>query len=255
MIQNNTIVNEDINASAAIAATKVQGTTPSGGSANQVLKKVDGTDYNTTWGTIAGAVYQASAPSSPQTGDVWVDSDAVAGVLNQNDYLLKADAEAPSGYLLKTNGFVRTSSASSGEASTVNINTKPWNMPWGVLGHVTTSPGQTITTVTDVTGVTVTFNAVSGRRYKTTLNLEFYNTVANSLTEIFLCDAANSPLRGWTVQIKDANLQTPYFLNWVESVLNGSVTRKLRMARGFGSSANIVTFSSQQITIEDIGPA
>jgi hypothetical protein len=102
MIQNNTIVDEDINASAAIAATKVQGTTPSGGSANQVLKKVDGADYNTTWGTIAGAVYQASAPSSPQTGDVWVDSDAVAGVLNQNDYLLKADAEAPSGYLLKT---------------------------------------------------------------------------------------------------------------------------------------------------------
>jgi microcystin-dependent protein len=93
MIQNNTIVNEDINASAAIAATKVQGTTPSGGSANQVLKKVDGTDYNTTWGTIAGAVYQASAPSSPQTGDVWVDSDAVAGVLNQNDYLTKNDFE------------------------------------------------------------------------------------------------------------------------------------------------------------------
>jgi hypothetical protein len=47
-------------------------------------------------------VYQDTAPSSPQTGDVWVDSDAVAGVLNQNDYLLKADAEAPSGYLLKT---------------------------------------------------------------------------------------------------------------------------------------------------------
>jgi microcystin-dependent protein len=64
-----------------------------GGTANQVLKKVDSTDYNTTCGTIAGAVYQASAPSSPQTGDVWVDSDAVAGVLNQNDYLLKADFE------------------------------------------------------------------------------------------------------------------------------------------------------------------
>jgi microcystin-dependent protein len=58
-----------------------------------VLKKVDGTDYNTTWGTIARAVYQDTAPSSPQTGDVWVDSDAVAGVLNQNDYLLKADFE------------------------------------------------------------------------------------------------------------------------------------------------------------------
>jgi hypothetical protein len=165
MIQNNTIVNEDINASAAIAATKVQGTTPSGGSANQVLKKVDGTDYNTTWGTIAGAVYQASAPSTPQTGDVWVDSDAVAGVLNQNDYLLKADAEAPSGYLLKTNGFVRTSSASSGEASTVNINTKPWNMPWGLVGYG--SRTSFLTTITSETvSITATFTAVAGRLYR-----------------------------------------------------------------------------------------
>ena len=93
MIADGTIVDADVNASAAIAATKVQGTTPSGGTANQVLKKVDGTDYNTTWGTIAGAVYQPSAPSTPQTGDVWVDSDAVAGVLNQNDYLTKNDFE------------------------------------------------------------------------------------------------------------------------------------------------------------------
>jgi hypothetical protein len=49
-------------------------------------------------------VYQASAPSSPQTGDVWVDSDAVAGVLNQNDYLLKADASASTGYVSKVGG-------------------------------------------------------------------------------------------------------------------------------------------------------
>jgi hypothetical protein len=89
-----TITDAQIALTANIDATKVQGTVATGGTANQVLKKVDGTDYNTTWGTIAGAVYQASAPSSPQTGDVWVDSDAVAGVLNQNDYLLKADATA-----------------------------------------------------------------------------------------------------------------------------------------------------------------
>jgi hypothetical protein len=75
-----------------------------GGTANQVLKKIDSTDYNTTWGTIAGAVYQDTAPSSPQTGDVWVDSDAVAGVLNQNDYLLKADASASTGYVSKVGG-------------------------------------------------------------------------------------------------------------------------------------------------------
>jgi hypothetical protein len=43
---------------------------------------------------IAGAVYQSSAPSSPSQGQVWVDSDATSGVLNQNDYVLKTEAEA-----------------------------------------------------------------------------------------------------------------------------------------------------------------
>jgi hypothetical protein len=64
-----------------------------GGTAGQVLKKIDSTDYNTTWGTIAGAVYQDTAPFSPQVGDVWVDSDASAGVINQNDYVLQADLQ------------------------------------------------------------------------------------------------------------------------------------------------------------------
>jgi microcystin-dependent protein len=91
MIQNNTIVNEDINASAAIAATKVQGTIAAGGGAGQFLKKATTTDYDTTWSTVAGAVYQPTAPSSPQNGDIWIDSDATASVINTNDFLLKAD--------------------------------------------------------------------------------------------------------------------------------------------------------------------
>ena len=35
--------------------------------------------------------YQATAPTSPSTGDIWVDSDAIVSGLNTNDYLLKAD--------------------------------------------------------------------------------------------------------------------------------------------------------------------
>jgi hypothetical protein len=51
---------------------------------------------------IAGAVYQADAPTGPSVGQVWVDSDATAGVLNQNDYVLKTEAEAytPHSFLL-----------------------------------------------------------------------------------------------------------------------------------------------------------
>jgi ribosomal protein S11 len=130
-----------------------------------------------------------------------------------------------------------------------------WNTAWGTVGHVTTSPNQTVTTVTDMTGVTVTFTAVSGRRYKSTIQLEMYNQNANSLVDIALADAASSNLRGWTVQMKDSGLQTPFSFTWVESSLSGSVTRKVRFGRGFGNTGNVISFSSQQLTVEDIGPA
>jgi hypothetical protein len=63
-----------------------------GGNTGQFLKKNSTTNYDTSWSTVAGAVYQPSAPSSPQNGDIWIDSDATASVINTNDFLLKADA-------------------------------------------------------------------------------------------------------------------------------------------------------------------
>jgi hypothetical protein len=50
----------------------------------------DGTDPS--WEFLAGAVYQDLEPTVPLVGQIWVDSDASASVLNQNDYLLKTDA-------------------------------------------------------------------------------------------------------------------------------------------------------------------
>jgi microcystin-dependent protein len=90
-IAANTIIDENIKSTAAIAATKVQGTVASGGTTGQFLKKNSGTSYDTSWSTVAGAVYQPSAPTSPQNGDIWIDSDATASVLNTNDFLLKND--------------------------------------------------------------------------------------------------------------------------------------------------------------------
>jgi hypothetical protein len=47
----------------------------------------------TIWKAVGGGVaFQSSAPSTPSTGDMWVDSDGASAVLNENDFLLKADA-------------------------------------------------------------------------------------------------------------------------------------------------------------------
>ena len=102
MIADGTIVDADISSSAAIDASKVEGTLPASGATGQVLAKASATDYDADWIDIAGAVYQTTAPTGPSVGQVWVDSDATAGVLNQNDYVLKSEAEAytPHSFLL-----------------------------------------------------------------------------------------------------------------------------------------------------------
>ena len=63
------------------------------GSAGYVLKVNSGANA-LEWGAIAGAVYQASAPTSPQNGDIWIDSDASSAIINTNDFVLKSEAEA-----------------------------------------------------------------------------------------------------------------------------------------------------------------
>ena len=46
-----------------------------------------------TWRAVGGgATYSTTAPTQPQVGDVWIDSDATADTLNENDYKLKSDA-------------------------------------------------------------------------------------------------------------------------------------------------------------------
>jgi len=50
----------------------------------------------TEWTSIGGggASYSSTAPENAQIGELWVDSDAAAATLNENDFLLKADAAA-----------------------------------------------------------------------------------------------------------------------------------------------------------------
>ena len=53
------------------------------------------------WRAVGGgASYSTTAPSNPQVGDVWIDSDATADTLNENDYKLKSDAILDSDYSL-----------------------------------------------------------------------------------------------------------------------------------------------------------
>lgn len=95
------IVNGDVHLVTFCTST----TRPSSPTEGQVIYETDTNRYygwnGTIWSGIGGgAAYQTTAPSDPQTGDLWVDSDATADTLNVNDFKLKSDAILDSDYSL-----------------------------------------------------------------------------------------------------------------------------------------------------------
>jgi hypothetical protein len=128
------------------------------------------------------------------------------------------------------------------------------NLPMGVVDRVSTSPAQTVTTLADMTGVTVTWTPkATSRIYLIIAQLELFNSQANTLATIELTDGSNTALQNQQLYIVQANTQTCTTITWVETGLSGSTTRKIRFGRGFGNTGNVVTFGDQQLTVIDIG--
>ena len=128
------------------------------------------------------------------------------------------------------------------------------NLPMGVVTRVSTSPAQTATTVTDMTGVTVTFTPkATSRIYLIIAQLEIYNSQAATIATIQLTDGSNTVLQDQQFYIQNANTQSCTTITWVETGLSGSTTRKIRYGRGFGNTGNVITFADQQLTVIDIG--
>lgn len=51
-----------------------------------------GTEWVPIGSPISPVTFQPSAPTSPSTGDLWIDSDGTS-TLNSNDFVLKSEAE------------------------------------------------------------------------------------------------------------------------------------------------------------------
>jgi len=112
----------------------------------------------------------------------------------------------------------------------------------------------------DITGVSVTFNAIAGHTYKTTLFACVQSGASGAgVYHVNICDAANtvkhSAMIGMPISDTRAASQS-----LVESNLSGSTTRKGQFAMLFGggsASAIIVNTSARNayIIVEDITPA
>ena len=134
-----------------------------------------------------------------------------------------------------------------------------WNTAWGVVGVATATANQAgITTQTDLTGLSVTWTAVAGRRYKVSAYTMVTRTVADGTTQVLILTSGGSVFQVISSQPNVAadNLESSGFV--IVTPGAGAQTFKLAITRasgtgtvGLSATANAPAF----ILVEDIGPS
>lgn len=133
------------------------------------------------------------------------------------------------------------------------------NAPWGnVAAPASATSAQTgITTVTDLTSLSITFTAAANRRYLLVGNVPATSTVANDRVEVVIADGSNNVL-----QVAADNVGVSTGLTTLVPMVDvvpgaGSVTYKLRIQRGSGTGtvgSNPLGGWSARFHVVDMGP-
>lgn len=146
----------------------------------------------------------------------------------------------------------------------------PWAMPWGVVAATsggtssrgyasTTSSSSTTTSTTDWSGLTVTFDAVNNRIYRTVVmgNLTSDNTTGSDYARLLIANTSNTVLAS-SQAIVQSGVTEGRSVSYVEAGISGSTVRKARVNRVSGAG-NVSGFASStfpaSIIVEDIGPS
>lgn len=139
------------------------------------------------------------------------------------------------------------------------FNGSAWNPPssvaWGKVAYASSTTDQTgISSITDVTGMSVTFTGVANRQYKVTLYLpQLYGTTAGDRARIAITDGSNNTLALAYLHITAYG--SPISVSLITTA-NGSTTFKGRLQRdvGSGTISNYAdSFSVRYLLVEDIG--
>ena len=128
----------------------------------------------------------------------------------------------------------------------------------GSKGYAQVTANQTgITTMTDLTGLSVTWTAVAGRRYKVTFKVLVFSTVANDDANVWLRDGSSTSLNAYGVRAVSTthgiNVSGSHVLTGLSA---GSQTVKLSLERAAGSGSLGLAAASTHpsfILVEDIG--
>jgi len=152
----------------------------------------------------------------------------------------------------------KTFTASTLTAADVNAYLRGGN----VMGYaaVTSSQGG-IQSVTDLTGLSVTFTAIAGRLYRTTFSGEINGDTENDLLIAYITDGSNNELRRGVLHVPPMIADVGYSQMTLVRLTThsaGSTTIKVRLERNAGvGTANLFASSTSPavLVVEDIGVA
>ena len=135
----------------------------------------------------------------------------------------------------------------------------PWNTAWGTIDYKQiTTPLHNVTSIVDVPGFTITWPAVTGRRYETVFCGAAYSSVGGDFIGLFITDGSNAIKQtGYIYSVTNA-LGSHVQCSLVETGLVGTISRKGRAGRGSGTGNCSVQGSAGEptyFTVRDVGPA
>lgn len=132
----------------------------------------------------------------------------------------------------------------------------PWNMPWGFIATGAATSSQTgVSTVADVTSATVTFTAVTGRRYRIVGHCVVQQSTSTATSSVIIADGSNTQIQSWAMTLTASSFGTANLMVTVTPSA-GSVTYKLRMSATAGTiGTSAAATAPATILVEDIGPS
>lgn len=133
----------------------------------------------------------------------------------------------------------------------------PWNMPWGRVGSAVATTNQaSITTVVDVTSLTVTWTAVANRYYRISCIIPVFSLAsAGGTAQLQITDSTPTTKAKSNLTIATGNDATLSVFVVESGIAAGSTTRKARiLTTGGTGTITADTSTVPTIIVEDIGP-
>lgn len=130
-------------------------------------------------------------------------------------------------------------------------------LPAGKLAYASMTTTQGVTTIADVTPLTVTWTAVASRLYRVSARVLGRSDVAGDRLAIFITNAANAFQQGSYLEADVNGEAQTMMLDTLVTGLSGSTTWKVRAERTGTGTFTVDCGPSYPgfLLVEDIGPA